>query len=229
MRIASVVRWLCGLGVGAACMTVLLFLSAYASVVHGFLGNGESSADCVLVFGAAVVGNRLPGPAIIRRVDRASNLYLDGDVGTIVFSGGKGIGNARSEAEVMREQAIARGVKANDIVLESESRSTWENIAYSAPIVRPRCTSVVAVSDRYHLERIRMIAKRQGWGTLATVPATDDLNFPRAGESVLREVFGVLYYGMFADIFLNNERVRTWLPKEFGRQYTSILKKPQNG
>ncbi len=187
-----------------------VFFSAQAVVERAFVGNGEQKADCAIVFGAAVVGARLPGSAIIRRITKAVQLLQAGNVRKLVLSGGHGEGQPLSESEVMREQAHAQGVDDHLMLLESASRSTWENIAFSRPLLA-QCSSVLAVSDRYHLARIRMIAYRQGWGSLAAVPATTGETSPTEGESELREILGILYYGFFADFFVDHAALPRWI------------------
>ncbi len=185
--------------VGMCIVMLGLYLAAYGYVHHGFTGNAVFPADCAVVFGAAVYRGSQPGPAITRRVAAAADLYRNDQVKTLILTGGRGEGNARTEAEVMQSYAIRQGVDRDDIVMENTARSTWENIEYARNLTRD-CKSVVAVSDQYHLGRITLLAWRQGWFDLQTYPAQD--REPVAGIerwSFQREVFGVLYYGLFLD------------------------------
>ncbi len=178
---------------------LLLYVTAYAYVHESFEGNAEFPVDCAVVFGAAVYRGSYPGPAIVRRVAAAAELYRNHQVNRLILSGGRGEGNAQSEAFVMRREALKQGVDMQDIVIEEQSRSTLENLRYTQNLTSD-CSSVVAISDQYHLGRIRLLAWRLGWFGLQIYPAQD--REPVTGTerwSFQREVFGVLYYGMFLD------------------------------
>lgn len=184
----------------AICVSVLfLYLVSYAYVVWSFQGNAKFPVECALVFGAAVSRGSNAGPAIVRRVGEASRLYHDGQVQRLIMTGGKGEGNRKTEAEVMREQAIAGLVPAYAITLEDQAHSTWENLLYSKNLTS-NCLGVVAISDQYHLGRIRLLAFRQGWRGLMTWPAQQHEPFGLEQRGFMREVFAVLYYGLFMDV-----------------------------
>lgn len=180
---------------------VLIFAGTYLVIYEHFDGSAELPADCALVFGAAVYGQSKPGPAITRRVAAAAGLYRDGQVNTLILSGGKGRGVRESEADVMRAFAMELGVPAGDIVTEDQSHSTQENIAHSRNLTS-QCSSVVGVSDQYHLARIELLSWRQGWGELQTYPAQDRPPVRSEQRSVLREVFALLYYALYVDTVL---------------------------
>ncbi len=161
-------------------------------------GTGEQYADCGIVFGAAVrpvrnekgsVTDLTAGPGIARRVSTAAELFDQGRLHRLFFTGGRGEGNSKSEARVMREYAISLGVPAERITLEENSRSTWENLLYTRPLTED-CQSTLAISDGYHLARIRMIAGIQGW-ELPTYPAGHPPAFLFTARSLLREAIGV--------------------------------------
>lgn len=181
----------------AAC--AILYLVSYAYVIRSFSGNAELPVECAVVFGAAVSRGSEAGPAIVRRVGEAARLYRDGQVERLILTGGKGEGNRKAEAEVMREQAIAENVSADDIVLEDQARSTWENLQYAKNLTSD-CSGVVAISDQYHLGRIKLLALRQGWRGLMTWPAQDHAPVGAEHKGFMREVIAVLYYSLFLDL-----------------------------
>lgn len=182
----------------ALTLLMLILTGTYVIIHTYFDGTAELPADCALVFGAAVYGQNQPGPAITRRVAAAANLYKEGQVKTLVLSGGKGRGVRESEADVMRALAVELGVPPEDIVTEDQSHSTWENITNSQNLTS-QCSSVVGVSDQYHLARIELLSWRQGWGELQTSPAQDRPPQKSEQRSVLREVFAYIYYVFYLD------------------------------
>jgi uncharacterized SAM-binding protein YcdF (DUF218 family) len=189
-------RWLVSIGVlgtifGLGCICIF--------VVTQFDGNATFPADCGIVFGTAVRPLRdergaivyaAAGPGIMRRVETAADLYRQGSLRRIYLSGGRGEGMPESEAEVMRRMAVVHGVANEDLTIEERSTSTRENLIFTQPLAK-HCASVVAISDRYHLARIRVLAWLQGW-KLQTYPA--DRHATKAFEvrSVMREVLGIV-------------------------------------
>jgi vancomycin permeability regulator SanA len=201
------------MGVGA----IVSLASAFLLVIGGFGGNAQLPADCGLVFGAAVYGYDRPGPALARRIATAARLYNEGQVKTLILTGGVGRGGgvSLSEASVMRTQAIAYGVKVFDIRTEDASHSTIENLTFSRELAKD-CKSIVGISDAFHLTRIRMLAFRQGgWDHFTVHPADDRPTAASEMKSVVREVFAFLYYGLYFDtIFGDSATTRislTWL------------------
>lgn len=163
---------------GASLLLVFAFALCMASVVIHFTGDAVYPADCAIVFGSAVhplydesgaVVSAKAGPGITRRVSAATALYKEGSVKHLFLTGGQGEGMLLSEAEVMQRLAVSHGVRAGDITLEKESHSTEENLAFTRPLTE-ECTTVVGISDRYHLARIELLARLMGW-EVQTEPA----------------------------------------------------------
>jgi vancomycin permeability regulator SanA len=185
-----------------ATILAVTVLSAFCLILLGFRGNATFPADCALVFGAAISGTDMAGPAIVRRVAGAAALWKEGKVHTLILSGGKGDSWQMSEGAVMRKEAIRDGVDGRDIFIEDSARSTKENLANSRILVEKHCATVVAVSDRYHLARIRLLAKRAGWGSLPTYGVPDRPAQERESRSVARELAAYMYYALGADNFM---------------------------
>ncbi|MFH0851640.1 MAG: YdcF family protein, partial [Candidatus Peregrinibacteria bacterium] len=169
-------------------------------VVSNFNGTATPSnlargrgVTCGIVFGAAVHKGALPGPGIARRVQTAARLYHEGILQHIILTGGKGEPGVASEAEVMSDVALKDGIAAGDLTLEKQARSTWENLLYSQPLTGS-CTTIIGISDRYHLARIAYLASVQDWKDIRTLPS--DLEAPWYFEfrSISREVAALLYY-----------------------------------
>ncbi|PIR48791.1 hypothetical protein COU80_03815 [Candidatus Peregrinibacteria bacterium CG10_big_fil_rev_8_21_14_0_10_55_24] len=176
-------------------LLALLTVSAVVLwVVLSFAGtNPTFPVDCAVVFGAAVHAQDSAGPGIDRRVRAAAELYRQNYITTLYFTGGKGSDYVESEASVMRKVAMLYGVAPEHIVLEEQASSTWENLAFSEPLLEG-CTSVVGISDRYHLARIGLLSRMQGWEDLALYPAARQASVLFEVKSVLREAVAILYY-----------------------------------
>lgn len=175
------------LGLGLA-----FFLLAFLFIFINFPGNASFPVDCAVVFGSAVHSGTEAGPGITRRIETAVRLVREENVQRLLLTGGTGEGNALSEARVMRNLALKMGMDPAKLMLEEGATSTWQNIQFLLPELK-KCSSVVGISDRYHLARIRLIAWRQGI-SMMTYPAdrTSDALFELV--ALLRETAGVIFY-----------------------------------
>ena len=183
---------------------VLAFGIAIGVVIAGMQGSGVISAECGIVFGAGVlplrdesgtmIGSKA-GPGILRRTETAAALYREGKLKKLFLTGGKGEGMRLSEAAVMRETAIGEGVASQDIFIEDQSTSTRENLINTRPLTAG-CTSVLGISDGFHLSRIRFLAWQLGWD-LPTYPAGERPNQRFELHSFIREALGILFYSVY--------------------------------
>lgn len=180
------------LTLSAPLLSLLFVLSQFSGNATFPTDPSKAEASCAIVFGSAVHGGSEAGPGIRRRTDAAAKLYEEGKVDTLILSGGVGEGNLLSEAEVMQKEAVELGVDPEDIRLEKEATSTWENIKFVQPLAE-NCESLVAVSDRYHLARIRIASFRQNLD-MSFFPAAAPKNPLFEFREVLRESIGVLVY-----------------------------------
>lgn len=188
------------LAVGFLVTASLLFIGMVTFIVlHGFKGSGSLPADCAIVFGTAVYGNQFPGPGIVRRVGGAGEYYRQGLItDRVILSGGMGTGNILSEARVMKREALKQGIPDKKIVIEEESHSTLENLRYSQPLAKG-CKSVVGISDKYHLARIDLLARRLDWDNFSTIPTLGNPTRDFERRSVVREVMAYIYYALHLD------------------------------
>jgi uncharacterized SAM-binding protein YcdF (DUF218 family) len=195
LRSAAHLLRLVAYGAGTLALLVLLSLvSALCAVLSQFHGTGMPPADCAVVFGAAVTAGDRPGPAMTRRIATAAALYRDGKVKRLFLTGGRGgTGRGDSEAAVMEREAIAQGVSPADLTLEDTSRSTIENLRFTRPLTSG-CSSVLGISDGFHLARIRLLASQIGWNALQTYPTEGRPTPALEDRSVAREVLGYIYY-----------------------------------
>jgi uncharacterized SAM-binding protein YcdF (DUF218 family) len=97
------------------------------------------------------------------RIDHAIALYRGGRVGRIVFTGGVGGGNRHAEAEVARRRAIAAGVPAAAITVETRSTITYENLVEAKALLSSdQDLRVLVVSDPLHMRRSITMARDLG-------------------------------------------------------------------
>lgn len=111
-------------------------------------------AQAILVLGSRILANHQAGDSLRARVRKGVALYRQGLAPMIICTGGAGTFHPPTEAEAARALLLHAGVPARDIVMETTSTSTRENIANAAAICRAHgWTRVIVVSDPYHLWR----------------------------------------------------------------------------
>ena len=131
-------------------------------LVFFLLAQASSQAPAprqALVLGAAQYNGR-PSPVFAGRLEAALNLYRSGRVNRIIVSGGRGEGDRYSEGQVGCRYLTSRGVPKTALGCETKSRSTWENLLYSKPLLRGE--PVWLVTDEPHLPRALLLARELG-------------------------------------------------------------------
>lgn len=119
-------------------------------------------ADAAIILGAAVWGEE-PSPVFKERIHHGIQLYQDGYVKKIIFTGGKSDEGERAESEVARQYALNRGVSGKDILIETESTITEENLSYAFEVARKnQLESFLIVSDPLHMKRAMSMADDYG-------------------------------------------------------------------
>ncbi len=112
-----------------------------------------------LVFGAGLNRDGTPSGALRDRVLTGVDLYNAGKVQKLLMTGDNGH-RFYDEATAMRRLAEAEGVPPEDIVLDYAGFRTYESCYRARDIFG--LTSVIAVSQSYHLPRIQYICERMG-------------------------------------------------------------------
>ena len=135
------------------------------------LGFGKTDyrrhADVAVVFGARAYADGRPSDALADRVRTACELYQQGLVRELVFSGGPGDG-AIHETESMRRMAVSLGVPDSAIVRDEAGLNTAATLRNARPLLATK--PAIAVSEFYHLPRIKLAAAGAGIDVI-TVPA----------------------------------------------------------
>lgn len=146
---------------GLALVVAAWFITAAAIVVFA-RSSASGSADAALVLGAAAWGNR-PSPVYRERITKAIALFEEHRVHWIVLTGGSPMAGYPSEAQVGRRYCLQHGIPDSALVVEDQSRTTWENLRGArAPMARLDIHTVLLVSDPLHMKRAIAMARAQG-------------------------------------------------------------------
>lgn len=150
----------------------------WAAVLTGLMVSGATSAPpetaTVLVLGSKVSGD-VPSADLRVRIEAAAD-YLNRTPGAVCIAcGGQGPGENRTEAEVIREELVSRGIDSSRIFMEKHSTSTRENINNALSVIDQSGFSreLAIVTDEYHEYRARSIARECGvsaWAVPANTP-----------------------------------------------------------
>ncbi|MDA3628371.1 YdcF family protein [Saccharopolyspora sp. WRP15-2] len=138
----------------------LLYSFVYGKFPH------KTDVDFIVVLGSGLFGSRVP-PLLASRLDRAREVFdaerARGRQPLLVTSGGQGPGEDLPEARAMADYLIERGVPAEQILVEDQSRTTDQNLRFSKAIMaaaKPdfRC---LVVTNNFHVMRAAGIARTE--------------------------------------------------------------------
>lgn len=118
--------------------------------------------DVIIVLGAQVKEDGTPSVALERRLTAALESY-EQNRQTIIVCGARGTNEPRAEGDVMREWLLARGVQESDVVAETGSFNTRENLRNAKAIMDERGLSqALVVTSDYHVARALMLCRQEG-------------------------------------------------------------------
>ena len=172
---------------------VLIWIAVVMLVVAEGRGDEARAAAAIVVMGAAQYDGR-PSPVLRARLDHALELWRRGMAPKLVLTGGRGIGDTLTEAEVGRRYVMRRGVPDSAILVETEGRTTIQSLrGVSALLNPPERPAVIVVSDPFHMLRLSILARRLGFEPLSSPTRTSPISRRRSQRwrYVLGESFKV--------------------------------------
>ena len=119
----------------AAFAGMAVMIAAAILVASGMSREEVRNPDFCIVLGASVKEDGSLSPSLKRRLDEAIR-FSDRNPGTrFVLSGGKGPKEPATEAEVMGSYLVYNGVPESRLLLEIQSKNTYENLMYSEALI----------------------------------------------------------------------------------------------
>lgn len=178
----------------AAAVAVFLGITS-VRIVHEAALQEVHSADAIVVFGAAEYAGR-PSPVFRARLDHAYELFQRGAAPVVITTGGSGADPTFSEGGVGHDYLMHRGIPESKLIAETQGSDTASSAERVAVIMSAnRMHSCVAVSDEYHVFRIRKLLEHEGV-QVYVAPRPDSR--PRSGwqraVAVLREAASYLVW-----------------------------------
>ena len=117
------------------------------------------------------------GPSVMLqdRLDKALEYLASHPDMTVVVSGGQGENEPAAEAQGMADYLADHGFARENIILETQSHNTHQNLVYSAKHLEEAGLDikdgVVIVSNGFHLTRAKMLAGRAGYENVSVLAA----------------------------------------------------------
>jgi uncharacterized SAM-binding protein YcdF (DUF218 family) len=177
--------WLLALVAAAA---VVWLAAICVGIVREASRQEIDSADAIVVFGAAEYSGR-PSPVFRARLDHAFDLFQQGIAPVVITTGGAAADPSYSEGGVGHDYLMRRGIPDSSLIAETQGSDTAQSAERVAVIMRANhMHSCVAVSDAYHVFRIRKLLEHQGIQVYVS-PRPDSIphSLWQRAEAVLRE------------------------------------------
>lgn len=132
------------------------------AVVHDSRQQQLHAADAIVVFGAAQYDGR-PSPVFKARLDHADELFRRGLAPIVITTGGPAADPKFSEGGVGHDYLMRRGVPELALIAETTASDTSQSAQRVGVILRANhMRSCIAVSDAYHVFRIRKMLEHEG-------------------------------------------------------------------
>lgn len=168
----------------------------------------STTADVIVVLGAGLNESCGLNRSALARTIRGAELYHRGRAPKILITGGLPSNAPCAIADAMAGFALKLGVPDSALVIERASTSTFENGAFSAPLLQQMAARrLILVTDRLHMRRSEAIFRCLGFEVLRSgvpVHETEKDNISML-IGAARETAALTYYWWYDAC----ERIRT--------------------
>ncbi|MFY0519169.1 YdcF family protein [Lysinibacillus sp. UGB7] len=171
-------------------MRVTILLLCIGGVTYIWLGQemrrgaqpvANGTATYMIVLGAKVKPDGVPSLSLKNRLEESIEYLTKYPHVKVIVSGGQGSDEDRTEASVMLDYLVKRGIPAERILLEDQSTSTYENLLFSRELLPEGTKHITIVSNDFHLQRAKYLAKSLGFEVDVVAAKT-----PKSVETKLR-------------------------------------------
>jgi uncharacterized SAM-binding protein YcdF (DUF218 family) len=180
--LGTAILWILLNGTGLLPAKIISYLEVHPRLIFPSWKNNNA----IILLGAGVFQWReteffTTHPLGISRIHEATRLYFhckkNAAVCKILATGGDLYKKGISESKVMQVELKNLGVPIADIIVEMESRNTYENAKLSLPFISDnRFDEIVLVTSGFHMTRSLMIFSH--FKIKAQAAPSDNLNFP---------------------------------------------------
>lgn len=160
-------KW--GKAIVTAFSTILSLLILYAVILSTAMVaaavNYPKAPDAVVVLGCKVGTTGNPSMMLEYRIEKAYQYLSDNTEAICVASGGQGANEALSEALVIKNHLVEKGIDQSRILLEDRSTNTYQNLEFSLNVLAEnniQAENIAVVTDGFHQLRASLMAKDIG-------------------------------------------------------------------
>lgn len=156
------------------CFVIILTIFTFTTgiIIATGLDDTTNNPDYFLVLGAGLVDDK-PTTTLKLRLDKCVEVSKKNKDAKIIVSGGKAKNQNRSEASVMKEYLIDKGVDKERIIMEDKSINTSQNIKFTKKIIG-KDKDIAVITNRFHMKRALELGKNNDVEFQAT-PCDDHL------------------------------------------------------
>lgn len=153
----------------------------------------RNNKDYIIILGAGLIDGHKVGRLLGGRIDKGIAFYNHqiqkaNKHAKIILSGGKGGDEKIPESVAMRDYALEHGARQADMLVETRSVNTYQNMKYSKKIIDEDGHStharVLFVTSNYHTLRAGILARKAGMNIFGIGSKTSFYYLPNA---VIRE------------------------------------------
>ncbi len=164
--------------------------SVIASLEHHYppiAAETMPTADVILILGGVTRGT-VPGTGMtdlndgVDRLIHGARLFQAGKAPLVVLTGGNAEG-FQPESEAMADVLQLMGVPDKAMLLESKSRTTYQNGVNTVSLLKQRgIHKVLLVTSAYHMRRAVMVFEKLG---ITVIPAATDYQIVERSKTIL--------------------------------------------
>ncbi|MGM0124958.1 hypothetical protein IGI37_002352 [Enterococcus sp. AZ194] len=148
-------------------LLVVLYNFLTVTVLYQF-NRPRYQQDYIIVLGAGLIDGERVTPLLAKRIDKAIAFYKAQRRATmkrskLIMSGGQGSDEKIPEAIAMKNYALAQGIPEEDILVETNSTTTLENMRFSKEIMDRGSIQpyrAIFASNNYHIFRAGIYARQ---------------------------------------------------------------------
>ncbi len=176
-----IIGWALRLLIIAACAFCVFLL---VRITVGSVIRSDGRANHAIVLGLALENGK-PTDDLLARLDTAEQYAAENPEGMLVLTGGNPDESGKTEAAVMRDLLIQRGLPETKLILEDRAETTKENFRNTAKMIDPG-SPVILISSNYHMDRAVRTAESVGFTQILRRPASSSALF--FGANVMWEM-----------------------------------------
>ncbi len=150
----------------------------------------NDKCEYLLILGGDIIGEETPSPQLLDRMRAAAEYLIENpDVIAVACGGCFRKEQKKSEAEIIANYLVEKGIAKERILLEDKSTTTFENFEFGTQIIKSNAQKelddikIAFLSSSYHIHRASVIAKMSGIKNCGRVscqtPGSDFKRFAR--------------------------------------------------